>query len=187
MDVNVAEPIDRFVDMCKGMFGIANLEQRRTLVCGSNMYDTGKEDRRKRYRDCIGIDQIAGDSVDRVANLEDLSEMKSLGLFDHIECLSVLEHARRPWIIARNLRSTLTVGGTIVVQVPFIWRVHNYPSDYWRFTAEGISELFKGLSSVVTAHCYSDGEIDIKGKVPKIDVEGKKFMARTEVFMFGVK
>ena len=31
------------------------------------------------------------------------------------------------------------------LSVPFAWKFHGYPSDYWRFTREGVLKLFPGI------------------------------------------
>jgi hypothetical protein len=36
----------------------------------------------------------------------------------------------------------LKPGGKICISAPFAWKFHGYPSDYWRFTHEGIKILF---------------------------------------------
>jgi hypothetical protein len=114
----------------------------RTLIVGSHLF-SNRQDRRALYPDAVGVDMQAGPGVDVVADLE---EPQALGTFAHIDCLSVLEHSRRPWLLAANLESMLQPGGTIYVAVPFVWRVHGYPSDYWRFTADGVRALFPGIA-----------------------------------------
>lgn len=32
--------------------------------------------------------------------------------------------------------------GVVFISVPFCWKIHGYPSDYWRFTPEAIKVLF---------------------------------------------
>jgi hypothetical protein len=89
----------------------------RTLICGSYVTES-KPDRRKRYPDALGVDLRPGPGVDVVANLE----FEQFGVFDHVECLSVLEHAQRPWRVAENLMGQMRSGSTIHLSVPFIWR-----------------------------------------------------------------
>lgn len=112
----------------------------RTLLVGSFVAD-GKSDRRKLYKRVLGVDMRPGPGVDRVLNLEDPLP-PDLGTFSHIECLSVLEHSRRPWLLADNLQLLMGRGATMYLSVPFVWRFHSYPNDYWRFTAEAVRELF---------------------------------------------
>jgi len=111
-----------------------------TLIVGS-LLNGERQDRRKLYPPgmAFGVDMQAGDGVDLVHNLED----PLVGFrFAHVECVSVLEHCRKPWVVAANIEDAMLTGGTIFLSVPFAWRWHGYPSDYFRFTADGIRELF---------------------------------------------
>lgn len=153
----------------------------RTLIAGSYV-TPGKEDRRALYDDVVGVDMRAGPGVDVVANLEVLD----LGSFDHIECMSVLEHCRRPWMVAESLERMLKSDGTILVTVPFVWREHNHPSDYFRFTPAAIRSLFPRIEW--QALMYGNHKLYSEGKVPTMkDADGLPFFGRTEVYGFGVK
>jgi hypothetical protein len=94
----------------------------------------------------IGIDQEAGPNVDVVLDFtEDFEQIdkKLRGQrFGTVFCLSVLEHCEKPYKMAENLTLLLKKAGFICVSAPFSWKVHNYPKDYWRFTPEGIKNLF---------------------------------------------
>jgi hypothetical protein len=94
----------------------------------------------------LGVDMQPGPGVDLVADLtEPLEEIdRRLGgrRFGTIICLSVLEHCAQPFVMAENLTALLKPGGRIYISAPFAWRFHGYPSDYWRFTHEGVRKLF---------------------------------------------
>ena len=94
----------------------------------------------------VGVDLSAGKNVDRVIDLAagvgDLAE----GHFALAICCSVLEHVRRPWDMAANLTRLLRPGGAIYVAVPWVWRYHPYPDDYWRFSWRGVAELFPHIT-----------------------------------------
>ncbi len=151
----------------------------RTLICGSRI-TSGKQDRRKRYEDAVGWDAIAGDGVDRVIDLEESVPEET---FAHIECTSVLEHSRRPWLLAANVERLLEVGGSLYVAAPFVWKVHEYPGDYWRFTAGGIMELFPSIEWDNLIY----GCDRLRKKVTRIMVNDFWYLARSEVFGFGRK
>jgi SAM-dependent methyltransferase len=93
----------------------------------------------------VGVDLSPGKDVDRVidlaAGIGDLAE----GHFALVICCSVLEHVRRPWLMAENLARILRPGGTLYVSVPWVWRYHAYPDDYFRFSWSGVAELFPGF------------------------------------------
>ncbi len=155
----------------------------RTLIVGSHVYKS-KEDRRTRYADAVGVDMLDGPGVDIVADLEDALP-DGLGLFDHVECLSVLEHSKRPWLLAENVERLMAPGGTIFVRVPFVWRVHGYPNDYWRMTTEAIRSIFTGVEWLTMR--YGHGSLTESAKIPILTQNENKYFARTESCGFGVK
>lgn len=90
----------------------------------------------------IGIDMEAGENVDCVLDLS-----KGTGELPHRHfalaiCCSVLEHVARPWEFAPRLSSLIAPGGALYMSVPWVWRYHAYPDDYFRFSWRGIIELF---------------------------------------------
>lgn len=96
------------------------------------------------YRDAeyIGVDLEAGKGVDRVADLTaGLGELAP-GAFALAICCSVLEHTPRPWVMAQNISRLLRPQGQLYVAVPWVWRYHAYPDDYFRFSPRGIQALF---------------------------------------------
>lgn len=155
----------------------------RTLVVGSRVYP-GRTDRRARFADVIGVDMLEGSGVDRALNLEDPLP-DDLGTFQHIDCVSVLEHSPRPWLLAANLERLLAPGGSLLVAVPFVWRIHGYPHDYFRFTPDGVRSLFPSIK-------WDALEIDagtlLPGpKIPVIKQNSLPHLARSQVVGFGHK
>lgn len=153
----------------------------RTLVVGSKRYDD-KPDRRALYDNAYGVDLLGGDGVDLVHDLENPLPA-SVGTFDHVDCVSVLEHVRRPWKMAESLEQCLNDGGTLLVCVPFVWRVHAYPSDYWRMTTEALPVLFPSVR-------WLDRRYLVDGRrrklVPGREGMGGPWLARAEVVAAGV-
>lgn len=83
----------------------------------------------------IGTDLDQSDGVDVPADFEDRSHMKrfdSVGPFGSVLILNVLEHTFNPVQILDNALTLIRPGGTLVVLVPAIWPLHNYPMDAWR-------------------------------------------------------
>jgi SAM-dependent methyltransferase len=97
----------------------------------------------------LGVDRQAGPGVDRVVDLaapfEEVDRALEGRRFGGVFCLSVLEHCEQPFRMADHLTRLLQPGGSLYVSVPFAWKFHGYPSDYWRFTHEGVRLLFPGL------------------------------------------
>lgn len=156
-------------------------EPGRVLIVGSRVYGS-REDRRTRHAQAVGVDMLPGPGVDAVIDMETPAAL-ALGVFSHIECVAVLEHSRRPWLLAANLERMLLPGGTIHLTVPFVWRVHAYPHDYWRFTLDGVRQLLPGVAweALVYAHVFETP----KNHLPRTTVDGFPYFARTEVCGFG--
>jgi SAM-dependent methyltransferase len=63
------------------------------------------------------------------------------GDFDFVMSQEVLEHVGDPLAVLREMCRVLRPGGLLYLQVPFIIGFHPDPSDYWRFTRQGIEEI----------------------------------------------
>ena len=121
------------------------------LEIGSRNYGTTQDLRplfagRGKY---VGVDMENGPGVDVVLDLTEDFERIDAKLngerFATIFCFSVLEHCENPFRMADNITSLLCEGGQLCVGVPFSWKIHAYPNDYWRFTPEGVKRLFPKL------------------------------------------
>lgn len=154
----------------------------RALVVGSRIY-ASSPDRRSYYPDAVGLDMLAGDGVDVVHDLEKPLPV-GLGQFEHVDLCSVLEHVRRPWLLAANVEAALVEGGTLLVSVPFVWRVHAYPSDYWRMTPEALDVLFPSMRWLKKGFIVGD---ELRGSVRGQTIDSKTYMERAETVAVGVK
>lgn len=100
--------------------------------------------------DYVGVDLEPGQGVDLVLDLTTDFDAIDRALegrrFGSVFCLCVLEHCRRPFDMAENLTRLLAPEGALYVSVPFAWEFHGYPSDYWRFTHEGVKQLFPDIA-----------------------------------------
>jgi hypothetical protein len=100
--------------------------------------------------DYIGVDMKAGPGVDKMLDLTwDFTEIDTIlghRRFGTIFCLSVLEHCKNPFKMADNLTRLLKDGGKIIICVPFSWKIHAYPDDYWRFTPAALRLLFPDIA-----------------------------------------
>jgi len=140
-DINQLIFIQKYAEQLNGPF----------LEVGSKDYGT-TQDLRALFAHSdkyIGVDMEDGPGVDIVLNLtEDFEEIdtKLRGQrFATIFCLSVLEHCEQPFKMAENLTLLLKQKGRICISVPFSWKIHGYPNDYWRFTPDGIRKLFPNV------------------------------------------
>lgn len=154
----------------------------KALVIGSKIYP-GRLDARRHFSDVIGVDLEPGDGVDYVMDVEAGPPCQSWS-FSHIDCCSVLEHSKRPWVLASMIELMLLPGGSLYVHAPTVWRYHGYPDDYWRFTHAGIALLFSSI--VWSTMMYSDwkGNLTMPPRIPA--KKGGRF-GKTQIHAFGFK
>jgi SAM-dependent methyltransferase len=90
----------------------------------------------------LGIDMEAGAGVDEVVDLAAGIGPLPESHFALAVCCSVLEHVPQPWKMAENITRVMAKGGKLYMSVPWVWRYHPYPDDYFRFSFRGIIALF---------------------------------------------
>lgn len=136
----------------------------------------------------IGIDCEEGLGVDVVIDLAK-AELHSEP-FALVICCSVLEHVQKPWVMAENITKLLKPGGKLYISVPWVWRYHTYPDDYWRFSWRGVQMLFPDLRwGEPMFSTTRAGEFFLA--VPSADdersmvVEGRKYLPYLMVNMIG--
>jgi SAM-dependent methyltransferase len=94
----------------------------------------------------VGTDLTAGPGVDYPADFEkaeDMNVFRTVGPFGSVLALNVLEHTFDPIRILDNAATLLRPGGTLVVLVPAVWSLHNYPMDAWRILPNFYEEYAK--------------------------------------------
>ncbi len=91
-------------------------------------------------------------NVDFVADATALSLASDCA--DAVLVLEVLEHVPRPGELLEEVRRVLKPGGIVMVSVPSTVPRHD-ENDYWRFTAQGLSQLCSGL--------FTEGEVHVLG------------------------
>ena len=111
----------------------------RVLLIGSSHPFTDEMQKAGNPKELVRLDMQPHKCTDIVHNMNDPLEIEP---FDAIWCFSVLEHCDKPWLVAPNITNVLKPGGLLLISVPFWWRVHGYPSDYWRFTPAAVRVLF---------------------------------------------
>lgn len=164
-------------------FPVDKIGAKNALIVGARVYGK-KPDRRSLYQKALGIDLSSGEGVDYVHDLEQPLPAE-YGEFDHVDCFSVMEHCKHPWLMAKNIESLLPNGGTLLFSAPFVWREHAYPDDYWRFTKSSLSILFPSMRWEVLY--YTSNKKVVSKPSAFNDKDGLRWMSRTEVVGFGVK
>lgn len=100
-----------------------------------------------------GMDIQAGQNVDVVADMHALPAEWS-GRFSGVLCSEVLEHVSRPWVALPKLCEVIRPGGWVIVTTLFSFPIHAYPSDFYRYTREGLHLLLAdaGFDEIATAY-----------------------------------
>lgn len=68
--------------------------------------------------------------------------------FDAIVIFDVLEHIKNDREICTEFKRVLTPGGVVIGNVPFLYRFHEEPYDYHRYTPSGLRFLFNEISGL---------------------------------------
>ncbi len=98
-------------------------------------------------RPYVGLDVRAGPGVDRVGSVEELPFAdSSIGT---VLALNTFEHVPYFWRGFEEIRRVLRPDGALLVSCPFYFHIHDFPSDYWRFTPEAIKLLLAGYPSKI--------------------------------------
>ena len=94
----------------------------------------------------LGVDRELGPGVDAACDftepLESLQNRIGDEKFRTVICFSVMEHCKDPFKMAGNITSVAERKGTLFLSVPWVWNIHAFPDDYWRFTPSAIRLLF---------------------------------------------
>lgn len=100
------------------------------------------------FHDTLHVDVLA--DINNPLPLDDASA-------DTVLMTSVLEHLHSPATALAEARRILRPGGTLLLQVPFLYRVHEEPHDYFRYTRYGLRALLEqsGLR-VVAGEAYGN-------------------------------
>lgn len=113
------------------------------MGCGTCPY---KEDILQTASSYTGIDWENSCHTSKNVDLfADLNEKLPFGdeTAETVVAFQVLEHLKEPASFIAECYRILGNGGTILVTVPFMWRLHEQPYDYYRFTEYGLRFIFE--------------------------------------------
>lgn len=96
--------------------------------------------------------------------------------FDTVLLMDVLEHIARPADLIREISRVLRPGGKLIGGVPFFYRLHEQPHDFYRYTEFALAGM-----------CESNG-LDVVSLVPYggvpeilVDISGKCISATSKL------
>ena len=100
----------------------------------------------------LGVDVRAGPGVDLICAVEEAPDRLGTGSFDVVICAEMLEHVPDWGAAVTAMKRLLVPGGTLVLTTRSPgFPLHDFPHDYWRFTAADMAAAFADLDDVVVA------------------------------------
>lgn len=152
-DLSMRAIINRFVKICSEVvpikepiyeFGSFQVEGQEALA-DLRPYFGGK-----RY---IGADMRIGKGVDVILDLHNINlPDNTVGT---VLCLDTLEHVEFPRRAISEIRRILSDDGILIISSVMNYRIHDHPSDYWRFTPKGFCSLLR-MFSFVFVECVGE-------------------------------
>lgn len=124
-----------------------------------NILEVGSRDVNGSPRDKIsplvsgytGCDLIPGNSVDVIADATCLDEHFRPEQFDIVMTLEMLEHCHNWKKAIIQMLKCLRLGGFLLITTRSPgYPKHNYPSDYWRFSADDMVDIFSTICKIIT-------------------------------------
>ncbi len=119
--------------------GLTSARFVRTLAPDAHILNAGSGSRRI-AANCLNVDLLPFHGVDLVADLRALPLPDAC--MDAVTSEQVLEHVPEPHRAAAEMIRVTKPGGVIHIAIPFIFPWHPSPSDYTRWTYEGLADLF---------------------------------------------
>ena len=110
--------------------------------------DVGAGLRHTYYSDVVNAEVWQSPSTDVICVGEDLPFADKQ--FDHVLCLAVLEHTKRPWPAVQEIIRVTKPGGTIRIDWPFLQPVHGYPHHFFNATPKGNRSVFEEQCDIVS-------------------------------------
>jgi len=104
---------------------------------------------------------------------------------DTVISLSVMEHLCEPQMMLNEAYRILKPGGSIMLQVPWQWWIHEAPYDFFRYTPYGLKYLFKKAG-------FTDVQVEPQSGfftmwLLKFNYFSLRFIRGPKVFQWGVK
>ena len=112
------------------------------LGCGTRPYEDYFLQFSSNYIGVDWSDTLHGLKADVVADLNNTLPIQN-EVADTIISFSVMEHLYNPQGFLDEAFRILKNDGKIILQVPFMWHVHEEPYDYFRYTRYGLKYLFE--------------------------------------------
>ena len=109
---------------------------RLNIGSGSRRLDT----------ETLNLDLLVGEDVDIQGNLLHLPIKDEI--VETVVCTGVLEHVSDPHKAVEEIYRVLKFRGRVFLEVPFIQTIHASPTDFYRWTPDGIRQLMRTFNVI---------------------------------------
>lgn len=95
----------------------------------------------KNTTDYIACDSKKNKNINTICDVTNLVFAQES--FDTVISTQVLEHIFNPFVVVGEIKKVLKTGGYAIVTAPFMLPYHPDPGDNFRFSKEGLEEIFR--------------------------------------------
>lgn len=97
-------------------------------------------------------DRILNVDIHQFSNVDIIADVHNLPFKSNsvggVISIAVLEHVENPQVVVDEMHRVIRPGGYVYSIVPFIFGYHSAPSDYYRWTAEGMKKMFSAFTEI---------------------------------------
>ena len=93
------------------------------------------------HQNYTGMDLEQGDNVDIVVPDPHRWSNIDTASYDVVISGQMLEHCDMCWIVMLEMTRVLKAKGLMCLIVPWTWKIHKFPNDYWRILPAGMQSL----------------------------------------------
>ncbi len=118
----------------------------RVLSVGSGSDLDNEGNRYRHYFNLARSYETSDNSPTAHVNLRlDVRTMPSIAdeTYDCVFCAGLLEHVDDIFAAMREISRVMKVGGVLLLGMPFGYRIHRAPQDFWRVTIHGLRYLLE--------------------------------------------
>lgn len=141
-------------------------------------------------RQNYSLDIVPYPEVDLVADLGEVNPFKN-GAFDVVVLMNVLEHVYESRNLLKSIARIVAPGGSVVITVPFLLKVHQAPFDFARYTPYFIEKMATDAGlQVESLQGYYDTQYLLNESLGnawqysiKTQPKSQQFVARSLVFI----
>jgi hypothetical protein len=105
------------------------------------------------YSEYVGLDIIAGENVDVVGDVHQLSRYFDPERFDFVYSIATFEHLAMPWKAMLEINAVMATGGWLYIATHPSWPPHERPWDFWRFSEESFQVLLNPVTGFEVLEC----------------------------------